>query len=247
MESEGKNGFSNSKFVIIRVVRDKIDFLGLFVLSIDFLYGFKYYYKSKGLKMKKICGIMLVSALFCAFSGCAILDSKKGNGKDYSALAKEKSFESFFPVPTRSYYFDNFDDAYDFVQTAQAKFTQSSGKSKAKGLGAKLTGPAVTGQKAVTVCYFLQAYDGKNAVDLNKIDKPMEKVIKDSPSVGLFFLLFYKDRAASLSNFYLASGWQYNSNSQYKTFTYNSKTYETEYPVGWGIDKVFSYLKKEID
>jgi hypothetical protein len=199
------------------------------------------------MEMKKICGVLLVSALFCAFSGCAILDSKKGNGKDYPALAKEKSFESFFPVPSRSYYFDNLEDAYDFVQTAQAKFYQSSGKSKAKGLGAKLNGPAVTGQKAVTVCYFLEANDGKKAVDLNKIDKPLEKVIKDSPSAGLCFLLFYKDRAASLSNFHLASGWQYNSNSQYKTFNYNSKKYEAEYPVGWGTDKIFNYLKKEID
>jgi hypothetical protein len=197
--------------------------------------------------IKKTCGIMLVSLLF-AFSGCAaITGALKGDGKDYSALAKEKSFESFFPVPTRTYYFADLDEAYDFVQTAQAKFTQSSGKSKAKGLGAKLSGPQVTGQKPVTVSYFLEAYDGKNVVDLNKIDKPLEKVIKECPSVGLCFLIFYNDRAASLSNFHLASGWQFNSNSQYKSFTYNSKTYEATYPIGWGVDKVFSYLKKEID
>jgi hypothetical protein len=202
------------------------------------------------MEMKKICGIILVLALF-VFSGCAVFEGLKGspsgNGKDYKALAKEKSFESFFPVRSKDYYFDNLDDAYDFVQTAQAKFTSSSGKSKAKGLGARLSGPQVTGQKPVTVSYFLEAYDGKDVVDLNKIDKPLEKVIKDAVSVGLCFLIFYKDRAASLSNFHLASGWQFNSNSQYKSFTYNSKTYEAEYPIGWGTDKVFSYMKKEID
>jgi predicted small secreted protein len=198
------------------------------------------------MEMKKICGIILVLALF-AFSGCALMDAMKGNGKDYSALAKEKSFESFFPSQSKDYTFDSIDEAYDFVQTAQAKFTQSSGKSKAKGLGARLSGPTVTGKKPVTVSYFLEAFDGKNVVDFNKIDKPLEKVIKDSPSVGLCFLIFYKDRAASLSNFHLASGWAFNSNSQYRSFTFNSKTYEAEYPIGWNTDKVFSYLMKEID
>jgi hypothetical protein len=200
------------------------------------------------MEMKKIYGIMLASAFLCAFSGCAgIMGALKGNGKDYSALAKEKSFESFFPVPTRSYYFDNLDDAYDFVQTAQAKFTQSSGKSKAKGLGAKLSGPTVTGQKPVTVCYFLLAYDEKNAIDLNKINEPLEKVIKNAISTTLVFLIFHKDRAASLSNFHLASGWQYNSNSQFREFNYDGKTYAAEYPIYWNTDKVFSYLKNEID
>jgi hypothetical protein len=196
------------------------------------------------MEMKKICGIMLVLAFF-TFSGCAILDSLKGNGKDYSALAKEKSFESFFPVRSKDYTFDTLDEAYDFVQTAQAKFTQSSGKSKAKGLGAKLSGPKVTGRKPVTVCYYLEAFDGKNVVDLNKINEPLEKVIKDSPSVALCFLIFYKDRAASLSNFHLASGWRFNSNSLDKFFTYNGQRYDAEYPIGWTIDKVFNYLKEE--
>jgi hypothetical protein len=192
--------------------------------------------------------MLLVLALF-VFTGGAITDTAKGGGKDYSAMAKEKSFESIFPVRSKDYSFANLDEAYDFVQTAQAKFTASSGKSKAKGLGAKLSGPTVTGQKPVTVCYFLEAFDGKNVVDLNKIEKPLtlEKVIKDAPSAGCFFLIYYQDRAVSLSNFHLADGWVFDSNSQYKFFNYNGKRYDATYPIGWGVDKVFSYLKKEIN
>jgi hypothetical protein len=169
------------------------------------------------------------------------------NSKDYTALAKEKSFESIFPSRSRTYYFADLDEAYDFVNIAHAKFTQASGKKKAKGLAAKLIGPPITREKPVTVCYFLEAAKENKGIDLSKIDEPLEKVIKDATSAALVFMVFYGDRGAAISNFHLASGWVYNSNSQVKHLNYNNTRYETNYPFGWGTDKAFSYLRKEIN
>jgi len=192
--------------------------------------------------MKKIYGIILVAVFLCISSYAAA-----EGGKDYTALAKEKSFESIFPVPSKSYYFDDLDSAYEFVNIAQARFTLSSGKSKAKGLAARLIGPAVAGKQPVTVCYFIVASDEKSIIDLTEINTPMEKVIKDAISATLVFLVFYKERGVSLSNFHLAQGWGYNSNSQYRSFRFNNTEYKADYPVGWGVDKAFSYLKEEIN
>jgi len=192
--------------------------------------------------MKRMYGIILAAAFFM-FSGVAATAS----GKDYAALAKELSFESIFPQRSKTYYFADLDEAYDFVNTAHAKFTQSSGKRMAKGLAARMIGPPVNGEKPVAVCYFLAAAKENKGIDLNKIDEPLEKVIKDATSATLVFMVFYGDRAAAISNFHLASGWTYNSNSQFKSFTYNGTKYEAKYPIGWGTDKAFRYLKKEID
>ena len=196
--------------------------------------------------MKRAIVIILVIVVLCV-SGCVTTEGKK----DYPALAKEKSFDYFFPSPSSTRYFSDLDEAYDFINTAQAKFTISSGKSKAKGLAAKLIGPKVVKEKPVTVYYFMEASkkagNGVESFDLNKINEPLEKAIKDAISATLVFMVFYQDRGVSLSNFHLASGWRYNNNSQYKSFDFNKTSYDADYPVGWGTDKAFSYLRKEIN
>jgi hypothetical protein len=194
--------------------------------------------------MKKMRVFFLAAAFFAA-SGYAAVAAK--DSKDYKALAMEASFESIFPVVSRTVYFDNLNEAYDYVNIAQEKFTMSSKKSKAKGLGARLFGPQVKNEKPVTVCYFMSASNANESIDLTKIEEPLEKVIKGAVSASLFILVFYEDRGVSLSNFHLASGWSYSNNSQLKTIRYGNDTYEAQYPVGWGVSKVFSYLKKEIN
>lgn len=192
--------------------------------------------------MKRVLGILLVVVVLCV-SGCATAEGKK----NYSALAKENSFDYFFPSPSSTRYFSNLDEAYDFINTAQAKFVTSSGKSRAKGLAARLIGPPVVREKPVTVSYFIQA-GNPASIDLTKIDKTqttLEKTINSAVSATLVFLVFYQDRGVSLSNFYLASGWVYNNNSQFKSFDFGNAKYDADYPVGWGTDKAFAYLRKE--
>lgn len=196
--------------------------------------------------LKKTCGIMLFAALFALSAAGAMAEG----GKDYTALAKEKSFESIFPRASQSYYFASLEEAYDFINTAKARFTLSTGKQRGKGLSAKLSGSPVTGQKPVTVCYFFEAYDWNKkdfSIDLSKINQPLEKVLKDATGALLTFMVFYGDRAVSLPTYYVSSGWQYNSSTQPDSFHYNSKKYDATYPVGWSIEKAFSYLKKEIN
>jgi hypothetical protein len=202
--------------------------------------------------MKKKIGLtaLLLAVLFVS-SGCAIFSgiAATGDSKDYKALANEKSFEAFFPAITAVYNFKDLDEAYDFVNTAHAKFTSSSGKNRAKGLAAKLNGPKVEnkGKPPVTVCYFMEAWTADSEIDLTKINEPLEKVIKDAIAAMLFFMIFNEDRAVVLSNYHLVSGREFNSNSQQKYFTYNGAEYIAEFPFGWGTSKAFSYLKKEID
>jgi hypothetical protein len=192
--------------------------------------------------MKKIYRIILAAAFFVFSAGAAT-----ANGKDYTALAKGISFESIFPAHSNIYIFADLDEAYDFVNIAHAKFTQSSGKKRAQGLSAKLIGPPVIADKPVTAGYILAASKNNKPVDLSKIDGSLEKVIKDATSAVIIFLVFYGDRGVSISNYHLPSGYRYDSNWQVPYFNYNNTRYETKYPFGWGTDKAFSYLRKEID
>ena len=200
--------------------------------------------------MKRFFGFVLVTVVL-SLSSCATISSTIGStisaGMNYSALAKEQSFDSFFPSPSSTHYFATLDEAYDWVNIAQAKFTSSSGKSRAKGLSAKLIGPTVKNEQPVTVSYFMAASTRNNSIDLSKIERTLEAEIKDAVSATLVFLVFYQDRGTSISNFHLKSGYTYNTNTQYSSFTYKNETYDAEYPTGWGVDKAFSYLRKEID
>jgi hypothetical protein len=168
----------------------------------------------------------------------------------YADLAKEHEFEYFFPASDSARGFSTIDEAYEFVRTASMKFSQAvSNKKRNKGLGAKLFGPALT-KAPVTVVYWVRSSDMNGSIDLSKIDKPMDTVLRQAQDAILIIVIFYNDRVVSLSNYYLDtrySGYT-NSNAQIKEFRLLGNTYEAKYPViGWGVDKVFQYLKGEID
>jgi hypothetical protein len=167
----------------------------------------------------------------------------------YADLAKEHDFEYFFPAADSAREFSTIDEAYEFVQTASAKFSQAvSNKNRNKGLGAKLFGPAIT-KAPVIVVYWIRASNGTSSIDLSNIDQPMDAVLRKTADAKLFFVVFHNDRAVSLSNYYLDprySGYS-NGNAQIKEFGVAGNTYEAKYPFGWGVDKVFQYLKGEIE
>jgi len=198
--------------------------------------------------MKKI-SLIAIAVLVLCFCGCVTSATKDSSGREYSSLANEHDFDYFFPSYNFSRTFNTLEEAFDFVKIAQIKFSTSSTKAKAKGLGARLFGPpaSVSAEQPVLMFCMLRARNKDEAVDLSKIEKPLEQVIKEEVSVSLVFTIFYEDRGVSISNFHLKSGYKYSSNSQVKTFTINDDTYNAEYPVGWGVEKIFSYLKKEID
>jgi hypothetical protein len=180
-------------------------------------------------------------AFLLALTGCSSMR--------YAGLAKEHDFEYFFPASDVNRDFSTIDEAYEFIRTASVKFSQAvSNKNRNKGLGAKLFGPAIT-KAPVTVIYLVRASNGNGSIDLSKIDQPMDAVLWNADDAKLFFVVFYNDRAVSLSNFYLDprySGYS-DGNSQVKTFGLSGNTYEAKYPFGWGVDKAFQYLKGEID
>ena len=199
--------------------------------------------------MKKTWGILMI-VIFLSFCGCASIQSNM----NYSSLAKEHEFDYFFPSYAFVKNFDNTEEAFDYVKTAQTKFTTSSGKSKAMGLAAKITGPEVSGEKPVLVVCNITA-TGTNArneqnvvLDLSNEDRPLEEMIRVAISASVTFLVFYEDRGVSFPGYYLQSGYRYTSaNSQIESFPYNNNIYTAEYPPNWSIEKAFSYLRKEIN
>ena len=198
--------------------------------------------------MKKISWIV-ITVLFLCFCGCVSSATTDSSGREYSSLANEHDFDYFFPSHNFSLSFNTLEEAFDFVKTAQIKFTTSSAKAKAAGLGAKLIGPPapVSVEQPVIMYCMLRAQTNNESIDLSKIEKPLEQAIKEAVSVSLVFLVFCEDRGASVSNFHLKSGYRYSSNSQIKSFTISDNVYSAEYPVGWKAEKAFSYLMKEID
>jgi hypothetical protein len=192
--------------------------------------------------MKNIWRIAPVVAVLC-LCGCA-----SQGGVNYADKAKEHEFSYFFPRSAFVRNYATIEEAYDYINTAQMKFSATAGKPRAKGLTAKLSpSPSVSGEQPVTVVCFMYAQDTKTGIDLSD-PATMEKSIRDSISALFVFMVFYEDRGIAIPGFYLKSGYQYTSaNSNPKQFSYNNTTYDAEYPVGWNIDKAFSYLRKEIN
>jgi len=196
--------------------------------------------------MKAIQIAIVVAAI--ALAGCA---SSPHDAKDYGAIAGGNSFEYYFPKAANSISFATSAEAYDFIRAAQIKLQRTAEKNYGKGLAAKLVGPPVVPRdegEPITVAYFINTSGGP-AVRSEDSDakKTLAEVVKGATSVSSVFLVFDGDRAASIADFYLKSGYHYNNNSQYKEFRYNKETYEADYPVGWGVDKAFQYLDKNID
>jgi hypothetical protein len=192
--------------------------------------------------MKKSFGIVLL-IFSVGLVGCASI----ARDAHYANLAKEHDFEYFFPSNSFRRTFATIDEAYDFVKTLNAKFSNSVDKPSAKGLAAKLTGPGVTSDNPVTVGCFMNASSG-DSIDLSKIDKPLETVLREANAATIVFLIFYNDRAVSIPDYHLKQGRVFTQgNAQYKSFRFNGNTYETTYPVNWGTDKAFQYLKGERD
>jgi hypothetical protein len=189
--------------------------------------------------MKRSLELVFIGLIF-SLVGCA----SSQHDRSYADMAKEHNFEYYFPSYSFNHTFSTIEEAYEFVNVAQIKFSKSVDKSAAKGLAAKLIGPTVENDKPVSVGCFVTAQDANVSIDLSKIDKPLETVLRNAISVSVVFLVFYQDRGVSISRFYLAQGYSYLSNSQYNSFTYQRNTYKTDYPIGWGIEKAFGYLKK---
>jgi hypothetical protein len=189
--------------------------------------------------MKKMAGAFFI-ILALGTSGCASIE----RDKHYADLAKEHEFEYYFPSSNFSRTFSTIEDAYDFVKTAQAKFSRSVNKQLAKGLAAKLIGPSVERDKPVSIGCFMQASN----INLSEIDKPLEFVLREANSASIVFLVFYQDRGVSIPSYYLKQGYVYVSgNSQISSFRSFGNDYKAEYPVGWNTEKAFSYLRKEVD
>jgi len=185
--------------------------------------------------------------LFAVFAAAAALlvTSCVSNpaGKDYNELSKAETFSYYFPEATVSRQFDTIEEAYDYVSTARAKLALSVGKGRAQGLSAKLIGPSLNAGTKVTVAYFVTADSGELSGESGALEGTLRKAV----SVSSVFLVFYHDRGAAISDFYLQDGYRYSSNAQYESYRMGSTDYQASYPVGWGVDKAFKYVSGEIE
>lgn len=190
--------------------------------------------------MKRL-SLMIVLAVFII----GFVSAEKG--KKPADIANEHEFSYFFPASSSSMTFSSLDEAYDHISGAQYKLKKAIRLNRAMGLGAKLTGPTIKDSSPVVLTYFITATNTSGVVDLSKAGADLEAAMKDLVSVANVFMVFYGDRAVSISDFYLKEGYQYNSNAQYRGFIFNGNEYKADYPTGWGLEKAFQYLKKERD
>ncbi|GHV62370.1 hypothetical protein AGMMS49587_09020 [Spirochaetia bacterium] len=187
--------------------------------------------------------VIILAGMF-GLAGCASIS----RDVHYAELAKEHDFEYFFSDSDFRFDFSTLDETYDYVKTASAKISQAlSNKNRNKGLGARLYGPMIKTERPVSLIGWIRAQDSSKAIDLSNGN--IENLLRKSDAVYLFFIVFHEDRIVSLSNYYLDPkyGGFSDGNAQVKSFKISDNTYEADYPMGWGIEKVFSYLKGEID
>ncbi|WP_028973548.1 hypothetical protein [Spirochaeta cellobiosiphila] len=190
--------------------------------------------------MKKLLLLTITSFMF--FS-CSSIQKEK----TYANLTKGTELSDYFPNSSGVLYFDNLDDAYEYINSAEYKLKKTINKKKQKGLPAILEGPKVKSDSPVTVAYFLSAMNHlSQEVTLDSPNIDLEQVLRRSVSVTNVFMIFVDDKAISLSAFYLKSGYRYsNSYSQYQKMSFNKEVYLADYPRGWDIDDAFEYLKVE--
>lgn len=198
---------------------------------------------------KYVCAIIFIA--FCVM-GCA----STSQNAHYKKLAEEHPFEYFFPSSNFVYIFSTIDEAYEFINMADKKFAQTIHihRTALKGnLAAKLFGP-ILNDTHVTVIGWINADKGfpKNEmINLSKITEPLETVLKQRTITyaSLVFCVFYRNRAVSIPYYYLDSryGCFSDGNAQLKNFIIKGISYETNYPVGWHIEKSFQYLRGEIN
>jgi hypothetical protein len=187
--------------------------------------------------------LVLIGIVAVALAGCTSLQE----GAHYADVAGQHTFGYYFPSAASTRSFSTLEEAYDFTYSAQIKLRTSINRRAAKGLAARLLGPAVIQEKPVVVGNFLVATTTHTRIDLSNAGDSLETALREAISVSCVFMVFYEDRAASLSSFYLRDGYAYTSNSQYSGFTFGGNSYNAEYPAGWGIEKAFQYLRKELD
>ena len=183
----------------------------------------------------------LLAAVICI---CCQSDPKAVQLRD---LAKGQSFDYYFPKASSSRTFSSLDQAYDFIREAQAKIELSTNKSSVQGLTGRLIGPAMDLGEQIRVVYFLRASTVSTPIDLRNATTELEADLRSAIAVTSVFLVFYGDRAISISDFFLQNGYHYDSNTQYEKFTLDGKPYQVSYSIGWGTEQGFKYLRKEVE
>jgi hypothetical protein len=184
-----------------------------------------------------------IPVLVLAFFGCASTSAKV----DYSALAREQSFDYFLPSSNFAKSFSTIDEAEEYVNTAAAKYVQTISQRREKGRAGRLHGPAIEDAPVVVYCFFY-ANDRNGILDLSAVSKEdLPTVLRQSVGSRLYFCVLYNDRAAVIPSYYTAPGYEYRHADQAPYFNLSGNQYAADYPLGWDMDKMFSYLRREID
>ena len=189
--------------------------------------------------MKKLIFVVIMVA---SLMGCASMKEEKY----YKSMAKEHPFSYYFPASTVARTFSSLEEAYDFIFAARIKLNTASGKRTAKELAARLTGPEIKHKNPAVISYYVTAQSKEGNIDLTNT-KDIEPLLRNAIAVNCVILVYYDGRGVSLSDFNLRRGYRFDPNSQHQAFTFGGNQYAADYPVGWGIQKAFQYLRKEIN
>jgi hypothetical protein len=189
--------------------------------------------------MLKSIKLVAIVAVITIMFGCASIEKQAYYSKEAKALSFEEVFESGSFAKT----FDSLEDAYYYVNVAQAKFSAISGKSKNKGIAGWLEKPSdLNAGDKVRVGVSVWLSDGSKSLEFSN------KHVGSSVSSFVEFTVIYKDRMAYIPSWYLAPNWVYSDgNSMVDYFNWQGNRIKINYPVGWGIDHAFDYLNHELE
>jgi hypothetical protein len=162
-------------------------------------------------------------------------------------LSKLEAFEYYFPTYMGIKEFESIDEAIKYIKEGNKVMVNTIDKYYAKGLTAKLEGTLDPNDKKVYFQYYMFAYDGKNWLDLSKLSGTLKNALRNSVAVTFVYVIGDDSRAVSVSNYYLVTGYRYNFNDQIEKFYYKGNELYAVYPKGWGLEKAFKYMRKEID
>jgi hypothetical protein len=183
---------------------------------------------------------------FLIISICILLISCATNTvKEDEIIAQP--FESYFSNSQGIKVLDSIDETDAYVKAADKAMLATINKSYSKGLAARLHGSFNPNDTHVYFQYYLYAYDNRSWLNLHNTKEPLKAILKRAVAVTVVYVIVDDSRAVSISNFYLANGYRYNSNTLPTEFNCNGVVFKADYPIGWDLKKAFRYMKKEID
>lgn len=188
--------------------------------------------------MKK--NIVMLFILSVILLGCV---SSAENAR-YREMTEGKEIDDYFKATSGILTFSSLEEAYDYIFCAKLVLKRKTFWNREKGLAAILTGSEIDSESPVTVFYMVEAFSNESWLNIPEglVGTALEKEALGAITV---FMVFYGDKAVSVTDYYIEEGYMWPHNDMPEVFKFSEYTFLADYPRGWGMEKAFEYLRGE--